>query len=62
MLRAMHQELQRKYGFAGARSARQQRRAAMWQTSAGDLIQTGDAGRRFRRHFREGRSDRFHMH
>jgi hypothetical protein len=48
MLRAMHQELQREYGLTGARSARQQRGASARQTSAGNLIQTGDAGRRFR--------------
>src|ERR1700733_12524709 len=43
----MHQELQRQYGLAGAWSAHQQRGARAWQTSAGDFIETCDAGLRF---------------
>jgi hypothetical protein len=45
--RAMHQELQRENGLAGTGSTGQQRRSALRQTAAGNLIETGDAGRRF---------------
>ncbi|MEO8331387.1 MAG: hypothetical protein ABI479_03070 [Gallionella sp.] len=45
ILCAIHQKLQRKYGLAATRSADQQHGAAAWQSSAGDFIETGDAGR-----------------
>ncbi len=59
--RAMHQELQREHGLAGARPAHQQRGAAARQAAAGDFIETGDAGRRLGRRFHEWRSDGFHL-
>ena len=58
--RAMHQELQREDGLAGAGSAHQQRRAAARQAAAGDFIETGDAGRRLRLQFHK-RTNGFHV-
>ena len=47
LLRAIDQELKRKYRLAGAGPARQQSRTAQWQAPAGDFVETDNAGRRF---------------